>query len=213
VPTAVADYLKNAGPEHETPKPEDLAANNLDSFILVKSASVCEAAAAKATELGFNSMILSTVLEGESKELGRTFAAVAREIISNQRPLKAPCAVIGGGETTVKIDGASGEGGPNQEFALAAAPGLDRIGRVVIVGLDSDGSDGPTDIAGAIADDQTQVKANELKLDLFAALMAHNVLPIFRRLGDQIETGATGTNVNDLKMMLISQFTNPTNGH
>jgi glycerate-2-kinase len=203
VPTAVANYLKNAGPEDETPKPDDLADHNLKSFILVRSASLCEAAADKASELGFKAMILSTVLEGESKELGRTFAAIAREITSNRRPLNAPCAVIGGGETTVKIDGTAGEGGPNQEFSLATAPGLDRIGKVVVVGLDSDGTDGPTDVAGGIVDNQTLERANDLGMNLFAALAGHDVTPAFKKLGDEIATGATGTNVNDLKFMLI----------
>jgi glycerate 2-kinase len=204
VPASVAKFLKATGPEHETPKTADLADHNLHSFILVKSASVCEAAADKASELGFKTMILSTVLEGESKELGRTFAAIAAEIISNQRPLNPPCTVIGGGETTVKIDGAAGEGGPNQEFSLAAAPGLDRIGNVVVVGLDSDGTDGPTDVAGGIVDNQTSARANDLGMDLFAPLANHDVTPALKKLGDEIETGATGTNVNDLKFMLIS---------
>ncbi|MGD8293313.1 MAG: glycerate kinase [Desulfobacterales bacterium] len=204
VPASIGDYLKSAGSENETPKPGDLADRNLNSFILVKSASVCEAASEKASALGFKSMILSTVLEGESKELGRTFAAIAKEIVSNHRPLKAPCAVIGGGETTVKISGSAGEGGPNQEFSLAAVPGLHRLGSAVAVGLDSDGTDGPTDIAGGIVDNQTLTRANDLGMDLFAALAGHNVTPALKKLGDQIETGATGTNVNDLKMMLIS---------
>ena len=204
VPASVGKYLKTAGPEHETPKTEDLSDHNLHSFILVKSASICEAAAERAIELGFKSMVISTVLEGESKELGRTFAAIAKEIVSNHRPLKAPCAVIGGGETTVKIDGSAGEGGPNQEFSIAAVPGLDRLGSVVVVGLDSDGTDGPTDIAGGIVDNQTLARANDLGMDLFAALAGHNVTPVLKKLGDEIETGATGTNVNDLKFMLIS---------
>jgi glycerate-2-kinase len=204
VPTAVANYLKNAGPEHETPKNDDLADHNLHSFILVKSASVCEAAADKASELGFKAMILSTVLEGESKELGRTFAAIAGEIISHQRPLNPPCAVIGGGETTVKIGGIAGEGGPNQEFSLAAAPGLNRIGNVVVIGLDSDGTDGPTDIAGGIVDSQTLARVRSLGMDIHSDLARHDVTPVFKKLGDEIETGATGTNVNDLKLMLIA---------
>ena len=90
MPGAVGKFLKNAGPEHETPKTDDLADHNLHSFILVKSASVCEAAADKAAELGFKAMILSTVLEGESKELGRTFAAIAREIICKNVRLTCP---------------------------------------------------------------------------------------------------------------------------
>ena len=139
-------------------------------------------------------------VKGESKELGRTFAAIAKEIIANQRILRPPCAVIGGGETTVKIDGRAGEGGPNQEFSLAAAPGLDRIGNVVVVGLDSDGTDGLTNMAGGMVDNQTLARANDLGLDLFAALAGHDVTPVLKKLGDEIETGATGTNVNDLNL-------------
>ena len=75
----------------------------------------------------------------------------------------------------------------------------------VVVGLDSDGTDGPTAIAGGMVDNQTLAKANELGLDLFEALRRHDVSPVFRRLGDQIETGATGTNVNDLKFLLIAE--------
>jgi hydroxypyruvate reductase/glycerate 2-kinase len=203
VPASVSKFLKDAGLEQETPKATDLANHNLHSFILVKSASVCEAAADKATELGFNAMILSTTLEGESKELGRTFAAIAREIILKKRPLDLPCAVIGGGETTVKISGEAGTGGPNQEFALGAALDIDGLGNVVVVGLDSDGTDGPTDVAGGVVDDQTVSRANAAAIDLYACLTKHNVTSALKKLGDVIETGATGTNVNDLKFMLI----------
>ena len=203
VPDSVGQFLKNAGPEQETPKDIDFAGYNLHSFILVKSASACEAAADKADELGFNVMILSTVLEGESKELGRTFASIAREIVFKKRPLDIPCTVIGGGETTVKISEGAGTGGPNQEFSLGAAAGIDRIGSVVVVGLDTDGTDGPTDIAGGIVDDQTAIRAHLSGIDLDACLVRHDVTPALKRMGDSIETGATGTNVNDLKFMLI----------
>jgi len=204
VPASVSKFLKNAGPEQETPNAADLANHNLHSFILVKSASICEAAADKAVELGFNTMILSTVLEGESKELGGTFAAIAKEIIMQKRPLDLPCAVIGGGETTVKVSENPGTGGPNQEFALGAAPGIDRTGSVVVVGIDTDGTDGPTDIAGGVVDDQTMARARETGIDLYACLIGHDVTPALRQMGDSIKTGATGTNVNDLKFMLIN---------
>jgi glycerate-2-kinase len=203
VPVAVSEFLKNAGPDQETPKTADLAGHNLHSFILVGSARVCEVAADKAAELGFKAMILSTVLEGESKELGRTFAAVAREIIMQKRPLELPCVVIGGGETTVKVPEDAGTGGPNQEFALGAAPGIDRIGSIVVVGIDTDGTDGPTDVAGGVVDDQTMARARETGIDLYGCLVRHDVTPALRQMGDSIETGATGTNVNDLKFMLI----------
>jgi glycerate 2-kinase len=203
LPLSVNHFLKNAGPEYESPKEADLAGHHRYDFIIVKGTVACEAAAEKARALGFNTLILSTMLEGESKELGRTFGAIAAEILLNNRPLALPCVVIGGGETTVKIDGDAGEGGPNQEFAVSAALSVDDIGNVVVVGLDTDGTDGPTDWAGAIVDASTASRARKAGLDLFDHLRRHNVSPGLQRLGDVIRTGATGTNVNDLKIMVI----------
>lgn len=203
VPASVSKYLKDAGPEQETPKASDLADHKRHDFILVPSDAACETAAQKARELGFNTMILSTMLEGESKELGGVFGAVAKEIILKKRPLDLPCAVIGGGETTVKISAEAGTGGPNQEFAVSAALSIDGLGNVVVVGLDSDGTDGPTDVAGGLVDDQTVTRAVETGIDLYDCLAAHDVTPALKKLGDGFETGATGTNVNDLKFMLM----------
>jgi glycerate 2-kinase len=205
VPVSVSNFLKDAGSDRETPKTLDFADHNLHSFILIKSADVCDAAADKAAALGFNTMILSTVLEGESLELGKTFAVIARKIFMKQRLIQCPCAVIGGGETTVKISGNAGTGGPNQEFALGAAAGIDGLGDVVVVGLDTDGTDGPTDVAGGLVDEDTVSRANKLKIDLHACLGRHDVTPALRQLDDIVVTGATGTNVNDLKFMLIFQ--------
>ena len=112
--------------------------------------------------------------------------------------------MIGGGETTVKIAGKAGEGGPNQEFAADAALFIDNMKNVVIVGLDSDGTDGPTEFAGAIVDDSVVVRSREAGIDLFDSLERHDVTPALRKLGDAILTEDTGTNVNDLKFMIIS---------
>ena len=160
-------------------------------------------AANKARAMGYDTMILSAMLEGDSVSLGRTFAAIAKEIIRKQRPLTRPCAIIGGGETTVKTDSRVGQGGPNQEFVLGAALEIGDIGSVVVAGIDTDGTDGPTDMAGGIADDQTRQRAVDRDLDLFTYLGEHDVTPVLQRLQDAIVTGATGTNVNDLKIMLI----------
>jgi hydroxypyruvate reductase/glycerate 2-kinase len=203
LPLAVNHFLKNAGPEFEAPKEADLAGHHRHDFIIVKGTAACEAAAERARALGFNTLILSTMLEGESKELGRTFAAIAAEILRNNRPLSLPCVVIGGGETTVKIDGDAGEGGPNQEFAVSAALSVDDIGNVVVIGLDTDGTDGPTDWAGAMVDAGTASRARKAGLDLFENLRRHDVSACLQSLGDVIRTGATGTNVNDLKIMAI----------
>jgi glycerate-2-kinase len=203
VPLSVSRLLKNAGSDVESPKVADFDGYHRYDFIIVKGTAACEAAAEKATRLGFNTLILSTMLEGESKELGRTFGAIAAEILLNNRPITPPGVVIGGGETTVKIDGGTGVGGPNQEFAVSAALAVEDIGNVVVVGLDTDGTDGPTDRAGAITDDSTASRARAAGLDLFDHLREHNVTPCLQKLGDSILTGATGTNVNDLNIMVV----------
>jgi glycerate-2-kinase len=201
VPASVSRYLKAGNEALETPK--DLSDHLIDNFIIVAGTAACEGAAARARELDFETMILSTMLEGESRELGGTFAAVAKEILMNRRPLKPPCVIIGGGETTVKITGDAGQGGPNQEFSLGAALWIDRIGDVVIIGQDSDGTDGPTDFAGGIVDNFTAERARKMGIDIYAALNRHDVTPVLLKLEDAILTGATGTNVNDLKLMLV----------
>ena len=143
------------------------------------------------------------MLEGESREAGTVFAGLAKEIIHNHRPLPPPCAIIAGGETTVKIDGNSGEGGPNQEFALSAVLQLASYDKVVIAALDTDGTDGPTDIAGGLVDSSTIQKAREKSIDTFKHLSEHNAATALLSLGDAIMTGPTGTNANDLKIILI----------
>ena len=203
LPKSVSEFLKSAGPDQETPKESDLAGHNRHDYILIKGDVACESAAQKAKDLGFNTMILSSMFEGESKELGRTFAAIAAEISLNNRPLTPPCVVIGGGETTVKIDGKAGEGGPNQEFAVSASLFMGNMRNMLIVGLDSDGTDGPTNFAGAIVDEGFVSRARQTGIDLFDSLKRHDVTPALRKLGDVIQTGATGTNVNDLKFVMI----------
>ena len=201
LPASVKNYLKNATSEMETPK--NLSNHQLHNFIIVAGDTACVAAEKKAKEMGFNTMILSTMFEGESKELGRTFVSIAKEIIINKRPLKTPCAIIGGGETTIKLEGNYGMGGPNQEFTLSAALYLEGLKDVVIVGFDTDGTDGPTKIAGAIADSSSTCMAKKLGISLQHELDWHNTVEVFEKMGDAIITGPTGTNVNDLKFLLI----------
>ena len=201
LPPSVRNYLKNATSEMETPK--NLSNHQIHNFIIVAGDTACIAAEAKAKEMGFNTMILSTMFEGESKELGRTFISIAKEIIINKRPLKTPCVIIGGGETTIKLEGNYGIGGPNQEFTLSALLYLEDLKDVVIVGFDTDGTDGPTKIAGAIADSNSTYLAKKLGISLQHELDWHNTVEVFEKMGDAIITGSTGTNVNDLKFLLI----------
>jgi glycerate 2-kinase len=203
IPASVSAYLTGGSADEETPKQADLAGRERHDFILIKGDEACNAACRKATEMGLNAMVLSTQFEGESRDLGRNFAAIAKEIIQNGRPLKIPCLVVGGGETTVTVDDKVGLGGPNQEFALAAALEIEGLANVVIMGMDSDGTDGPTPLAGGMVDGLSASIAREKNVDLFSALKQHDVTPALVSIDDGIETGNTGTNVNDLKLMLI----------
>ncbi|HCF89912.1 MAG TPA: glycerate kinase [Firmicutes bacterium] len=203
VPESVRKHLQAAAAKDESPKAKDLADHDIHSYILVPGTGAVEAAYKKAQEMGLSTMVLSTMLQGESREVGGTYADIAREILATGRPLKVPCAIIGGGETTVRITGQPGDGGPNQEFTVGAALLIDGIGKVAVLGLDSDGTDGPTDLAGGICDELSVKRAASVGVDLFASLETHNVSPALRKLGDSVFTGATGTNVNDLKILVV----------
>jgi len=144
------------------------------------------------------------MFEGESKELGKFFISIAKEVIVNNRPLKPPCVIIGGGETIIKLEGSYGIGGLNQEFVLSAGMYLEGLeNNIGIVGIDTDGTDRPTNFAGAIMDRYSIIKAKELGISLQKELDGHNESAIFKKLGDNIITGHTGTNVSDLKFIVI----------
>lgn len=201
-PPAAVRHLRTAGVAQETPK--DLSPRRVRNFILTDGPRLCVAAAERARVCGFEPFVLSTMLEGESREVGSFFGAIAREILTSGLPCAAPCALIGGGETVVNVSNWQASGGPNQEFALGAALGVDGCLRTVAVGLDSDGTDGLTEIAGGMADHMSVARARGLGLDLFDCLQRHDSSRALRSLGDAIVTGATGTNVNDLKLVLIA---------
>ena len=202
VPPSVRAYLERAGPERESPK--DFGTMLYHNFILANNDSACEAAGAAAKSFGLKSMILSTMFDGESKEVGRAFAAIAKEIRKSRRPLHPPCVLIGGGETIVSLRRNFGKGGPNQEFVASTALKMDEQKGFVVVGLDTDGTDGPTEAAGAIADNSTVAAARAKGLDIEKCLIDHNVFSALASLNDTIFTGHTGTNVNDLKFIILS---------
>lgn len=203
MPPSICAYLRASPPARETPK--SLQPRRIQNHIIVEGDAACKGAAERARELGFATMILSTMFEGESRELGRTFGFIAKEVRLNSRPVTAPCAFIGGGETIVTIqDGkASGLGGPNQEFALGAALEIKDLDNVVVAGLDTDGTDGPTPFAGGLADGKSLARGRESGLDLFDSLKRHDAACTLEATGDILITGNTGTNVNDLKLLLL----------
>jgi glycerate-2-kinase len=141
-------------------------------------------------------------LEGEARQVGIVLASIAREVSVSGNPVKKPAAIVAGGETTVTVTG-KGLGGRNQELALAAALKLKELRGAVLASLSTDGLDGPTDAAGAIVDGETLMRANKMGLAPGEFLAENNSYRFFSALGDLICTGPTGTNVNDLSIIVV----------
>ncbi len=186
---------------NETPKEGDPYFNGVKNIIVGNNILSCKAAQKKAEELGLNSLILSSMIEGESREVGIAHAGIAKEIYTSENPIKKPAAIISGGETTVQIKG-KGKGGRNQEFALAGALKISGLDGLVIVSAGTDGIDGVTDAAGAIVDGYTLTKSSEEGLDPLEFLDENNSFEFFKKLNDLIYTGPTGTNVTDIHLMV-----------
>lgn len=206
LPVAVLEYIDSGarGREEETPKPGDPAFERTRNVIVGSSIAAALAAKGKASSLGYNSIILSTFIEGETAPAAMLHAAVAREIVSSGNPLSAPACVISGGETTVTIRG-KGTGGRNQEFALAAAIGMEGLENVIFLSGGTDGTDGPTDAAGAIADGDTVERGRKMGLDARSYLNDNDSYHFFKTLGDLLITGPTNTNVMDLRVLLVTK--------
>ena len=197
-PAALAHLQRGLqGEAAETPKAGDPTLARVHNVIVASNRLAAEAARARARELGMEAMLLSTYIEGEAREVGRVFAGIARELVVHGQPLRRPACLVAGGETTVTVRGL-GKGGRNQELALGAAPALDGLRGVLVVGLATDGTDGPTDAAGAIADGTTMERAAAAGLDPYACLANNDSYHFFQALGDLLQTGPTNTNVNDL---------------
>src|SRR5580704_6149185 len=202
VPVAVRDRIERGvrGEIPETPKPHDPVFARVRNLVVGSNRLAVSQAFAAARELGFRALVLSTFVEGETREVARMHAAIAKEIVDSGRPLKPPACIITGGETTVTLRG-EGLGGRNQEFVLAAAIDIAGLRNVVILSAGTDGSDGPTDAAGAIADGRT-LERNPLAPEFLARNDSYRY---FEGLGDLIVTGPTNTNVMDVRLLLVGE--------
>jgi hydroxypyruvate reductase len=203
-PPAVRAYLEAGatGDRPETAKPGDPAFARVSNVLVATNALAIEAAAAEAERLGYRPLVLSTMIQGEAREIARLWAAIGLQAVHDGRPAAAPCCLLGGGEATVTLAG-NGRGGRNTEFALAAALAIAGSRRLTIASLATDGSDGPTDAVGAIVDGDTIAAAHAAGLDPSAFLRANDSYTFFDRLGGLVRTGPTGTNVNDLYLTLV----------
>ena len=200
VPRSVLARIESGvrGEIPETPKPGDPVFARVRHTIVGGNRLALEAAAHAARALGYRTLILSSSIQGETRDVARMHAAIARETAEHSHPVKAPACLISGGETTVTIKG-SGLGGRNQEFVLAAALEIRGLPNVVVFSAGTDGTDGPTDAAGAIADGQTA----DRKPGAARYLDNNDSYHYFQPLGDLVITGATHTNVMDVHIVLI----------
>ena len=201
-PAAVRAHLQagDAGEVEETPKPGDPCFERVSAHVVAGNADALRGAAAQAERLGYRARIVADDVEGEASSVGEQVGLLVRGTLT-ERP-DGPVALLLGGETTVTVNG-SGRGGRNQELALAAAMELEGVDGVLCAALGTDGTDGPTDAAGAFADGGTVARGHAARLDARDALRRNDAYPFLRAAGDLIVTGPTGTNVNDVVLVLI----------
>jgi glycerate-2-kinase len=204
VPQRVRQHLDRGcqGFTSETPKPGSSLFRRVHHHIVGNNAMAVMAVTRAAREAGLRTRVHTPAITGEAREAGRRFGALARDIVHEGKPLQRPCCVVAGGETTVTVTG-KGTGGRAQEFAAAAALEIAGLAKVWVVAIGTDGTDGPTDAAGAVIDGNTVARAQRLSVDLKGALKRHNTYPALKRLHQLIITGPTGTNVNDLYLLLV----------
>jgi glycerate 2-kinase len=199
-PESIAAHLQNA---EETPASDDPVFENVVNCICGGGRHAAEAAAKKAGELGYTPLLLTTTLTGDALGAASVYAAIVREVLASSNPAPSPCAIVSGGEATVTVRG-SGTGGPNQEFVLALALELDGVEGWAALSADTDGNDGSTDAAGGIVDGKTAQRIKNAGIDPEGALADNDSYAALEAGGALLVTGPTGTNVNDVRVALVS---------
>ncbi len=190
------------GKVQDTPKPGDRIFERVKNIIVANNIGALKAMEEKAKSYGLNTMILTSYLEGEAREVGRVIASIAKQIVNQRGPIHPPCAIFFGGETTVTLKG-NGRGGRNQEIALAVAIAIKGLPNTVFASIGSDGIDGNSDAAGAIVDGQTIEDALQKNLSPIKYLENNDSNTFLKQVNSLIYTGPTGTNVNDLSILLV----------
>lgn len=204
IPPSIRSHLLRGkeGKGEETPKPAEKTFEKVYNYLIGSNLLALRAAEKEASSLGLNTLILSSSIVGDTRESARFHAAIAKEVISSGNPIPRPACIISGGETTVTVKG-HGLGGRNQEFALAGALEINGLEKVALLSGGTDGTDGPTDASGALADHTTVSRARAAGLDPKAHLENNDAYPFFQRLGDLLITGPTHTNVMDVRILLV----------
>jgi glycerate 2-kinase len=206
VPESVLRYLENGvgGISPETPKKGDPCFLKTTHVLIGSNFQAVLAAKKRAEELGYRCLILSTMVQGEAAQVAKIHAAVAKEILKSGNPASVPACILSGGETTVTVTG-EGTGGRNMEFALSFAQNIEGGADTVLLSAGTDGTDGPTDAAGAIVDGNTCFKARAMGLSPEQYLASNDSYAFFKATGDLFITGPTKTNVMDIQIMLVDR--------
>jgi hydroxypyruvate reductase len=186
----------------ETPKPSSALFQKVQNIIVGSNRIALAAAQQQAAALGYHTLILSSTIEGESRAIAASHCARIKEILRRDHSVRQPVCLISGGETTVTLRG-DGLGGRNQEFALAAAIEIAELDNVVVLSAGSDGTDGPTEAAGAIVDGTTVQRGRARGINAHEFLARNDSFHFLRATGDLLITGPTLTNVMDLHVILI----------
>jgi glycerate 2-kinase len=205
LPEVVVEHLRAgaAGDIPETPKAADPVFRHGFQLIVGSNIDAVKAAGAEAARIGYPPLILSSMLEGDTRQAALLHGGIIKEVLKSGHPVPPPTCILSGGETTVVVRG-KGLGGRNQEFALALAPQIAACTGVVALSAGTDGTDGPTDAAGAIVDDTTIKRAEALGLDYRRYLEANDAYRFFKQTGELLFTGPTNTNVMDMRVILVS---------
>jgi glycerate-2-kinase len=203
LPKTVKTLLVNGqkGLIAETPKKADKVFRKIYNIVVGNNRSATLAASNNLQSAGLRSLLLTSFLEGEARHVGTMLASIAKEIGTSGNPLPKPCGIVAGGEATVTVVG-DGKGGRNQEITLGAALKIFGMDGVAIASLSTDGIDGPTEAAGALADGKTIVRSKEQGLNVKSFLADNDSYNFFSRLNDLVFTGLTGTNVNDISVIV-----------
>jgi len=205
IPESISNHIESgiSGKISETPKTGAPAFKRTQNLIIASNIESLIAAKDKAEHLEYNVILLSSMIVGETRYAAQIHGAIAKEIIKTGNPLSPPACILSGGETTVTISG-NGLGGRNQEFALAAAIDISGHKEIVVLSGGTDGTDGPTDAAGAFSDTYTLERAKEMGLDPYHFLANNDAYHFFKKLDDLLITGPTNTNVMDLRILLVA---------
>ncbi len=205
LPEPVLDLLKRGaqGLIEDTPKAGDLVFAKVQNLVVGSNRAALVAAAAEARARGYQPLILSSFIQGEAREIALALVGIGKEMIATGNPISPPACILAGGETTVTIRG-PGKGGRNQELALAAALALEDWPGIALLSAGTDGTDGPTDAAGAFADGETCKEARQKGIKPLEYLLNNDSYNFFEPLGQLLKTGPTRTNVMDLICLLVS---------